>query len=67
MGNQEREARRERRQWLLRVSCQALQRQQGGPPAGLARAVPAGMPCRPAPGWVGQNSPENFQPWLDGE
>lgn len=58
MGTVEREARRERREWLLRVSSQSLQRQQVGPSGRCIQPFQGPGEWRPAPGWAGQNSPE---------
>jgi hypothetical protein len=67
MGQHEGEGRRERRQWLLRVSCQSLQRQQVGPSRALAQAVQADLPWRPAPGWAGRSGANGFPPGQDPE
>lgn len=58
MGTGAGEARRERREWLLRVSSQSLQRQQVGAAGPFLQPVQAPGEWRPAPGWAGQNSPE---------
>lgn len=58
MDHSEGDARRRRRDWLLRLCSQSQQRQQVGPGgAGMQRVQgPAGW--EPAPGWVGQGGPE---------
>jgi hypothetical protein len=58
MNHHEREARRERREWLLRVCSQAQQRQQVGPAGHCVQRIQAAGTWRPGEGWVGQNSPE---------
>ena len=58
MGTVEREARRERREWLLRVSSQSLQRQQAGAAGRCIQPFQGPGAWRPAPGWTGQNDPE---------
>jgi hypothetical protein len=62
MGTVEREARRERREWLLRVCSQSLQRQQVGPSGRCIQPFQGPGEWRPAPGWAGQNSPEALLP-----
>jgi hypothetical protein len=59
------QARRERREWLLRVCSQSLQRQQVGASGVCIQAVQGPGAWRPAPGWVGQNSPESGVPARD--
>lgn len=58
MGHEELKLRRERREWLLRVCSQSLQRQQAGIAAGAVVPVHVADPWRAVPGWTGQNSPE---------
>ena len=62
MGTRVGEARRERREWLLRVCSQSLQRQQVGASGPCIQPNQAPGEWRPAPGWVGQNSPEAILP-----
>ena len=62
MGQEQLNARRERREWLLRVCSQALQRQQAGIAAAAVVPVRVDNGWRPAPGWAGQNSPEAGAP-----
>jgi len=57
MNHSECQVRRERREWLLRVSSQAQQRQQVGPGGWCMQRVQAAGTWRPGEGWVGQNSP----------
>jgi hypothetical protein len=59
MDHREREVRRERREWLLRLCSQAQQRQQVGPGARCLQRIQAGGTWRPGEGWVGQNSPQS--------
>jgi hypothetical protein len=62
MNHHEREVRRERREWLLRVCSQSQQRQQVGPGAICVQRIQAAGTWRPGEGWVGQNSPESALP-----
>jgi hypothetical protein len=65
MGHEELRVRRERREWLLRVCSQSLQRQQAGRAAAVVVPVRVADPWRPVPGWAGQNSPEASAPALE--
>ncbi|GAB3645448.1 hypothetical protein [Ramlibacter alkalitolerans] len=67
MNHHEREVRRERREWLLRVCSQAQQRQQVGPGGRCVQRLQATGVWRPGEGWVGQNSPESALPAEDAE
>jgi hypothetical protein len=62
MGQEQLDARRERREWLLRVCSQSLQRQQAGIAAAAVVPVRVDSRWRPVPGWAGQNSPEASAP-----
>lgn len=64
MGHEELKVRRERREWLLRVCSQSLQKQQAGMAAAAVVGARVADPWRPAPGWTGQNSPEASAPAL---
>jgi hypothetical protein len=65
MTKEEGDAGRRRREWLLRVSSQSQQRQQGGT-AGSFPARSTGT-WRPAPGWAGQANPQALLPLDDTE
>jgi hypothetical protein len=56
---------RDRREWLLRLCNQSLQRQQVGRSRPTLQAVQGSDVWRPAPGWVGQKSPESALPFDD--
>jgi len=58
MGQEQLKARRQRREWLLRVCSQSLQRQQAGMAAAAVVPVRVDAGWAPVPGWAGQNSPE---------
>lgn len=58
MDHHEHETRRRRREWLLRLCSQSLQRQQGGPAGPCAQRIQAPGPWAPGEGWAGQSSPE---------
>jgi hypothetical protein len=58
MDHLEGEARRQRRERLLRLFSQSQQRQQVGPGGPCIQRIKAPGPWAPAPGWTGQNSPE---------
>jgi hypothetical protein len=62
MGQEQLNARRQRREWLLRVSSQSLQRQQAGIAAAAVVPVRVDIAWAPVPGWAGQNSPEAGAP-----
>lgn len=62
MNHHEREVRRERREWLLRVCSQSQQRQQVGPGGICVQRIQAAGTWRPGEGWAGQNSPESALP-----
>ena len=55
MGHEELKVRRERREWLLRVCSQALQRQQAGRAAGAMAPVRTTATWAPVPGWSAPN------------
>jgi hypothetical protein len=59
MDQHEKNTRRVRREWLLRLCNQSLQRQQVGRSRPSLQAVQGSGTWRPAPGWVGQHSPES--------
>lgn len=58
MQDHEGDARRERRQWLLRVFSQSQQRQQVGRGGVCVQRIQTPGTWQPGQGWVGQNSPE---------
>jgi hypothetical protein len=58
MGQEQLNARRQRREWLLRVCSQSLQRQQAGIAAAAVVPVRVDVGWAPVPGWAGQNGPE---------
>jgi hypothetical protein len=58
MEQQQAEARRQRRDWLLRLCSQSLQRQQVGRGGACMQRTQAGGSWQPGVGWAGQNCPE---------
>jgi hypothetical protein len=62
MEHHEGEARRQRREWLLRLCSQSQQRQQVGRAAPCVQRVQGAGRWAPGEGWAGQSSPQATVP-----